>query len=82
MPSSPTPATSGFKGTYLTATRGTLSALVQLYEYESEAVATQTEKVLRMTEGPVVERDGGRILYVFVTQDPAKSRALFDDLVR
>ncbi|MDB4934985.1 MAG: hypothetical protein JWP87_1957 [Labilithrix sp.] len=82
VPSSPVPPIAGFKGTYLTATRGTLSALVHLYEYDSESAAAQTEKVLRMTEGPVVERDGGRVLYVFVTQDPPKSRALFDDLVR
>lgn len=82
VPSSPTPAMNGFKGTYLTATRGTLSALVQLYEYESESIAIQTEKILRQTEGPAVERDGGRILYVFVTQDPGKSRALLEELVR
>jgi serine/threonine-protein kinase len=82
VPSSPVPPVSGFKGTYLTATRGTLSALVHLYEYDSESTAAQTETVLRMTEGPVVERDGGRVLYVFVTQDPGKSRALFDELVR
>ena len=82
VPSSPTPAIGGFKGTYLTATRGTSSALVQLYEYESESIAIQTERVLRQTEGPAVERDGGRILYVFVTQDPGKSRALLEELVR
>jgi len=82
VPTSPPPQVAGFKGTYLTATRGTSSALVHLYEYDSEANAAQTEKVLRMTEGPVVERDGGRVLYVFVPQDPAKSRGLFDDLVR
>jgi serine/threonine-protein kinase len=82
VPTSPMPVANGFKGTLLNATRGTLSALVQLYEYDSESAAEQTEKVLRMTEGPVVERDGGRVLYVFVPQDPARSRALFDDLVR
>jgi serine/threonine protein kinase len=82
LPTSPVPSVAGFKGTYLTATRGTLSALVHLYEYDSESVAAQTEKVLRMTDGVVVERDGGRVMYVFVAQDPGKSRALFDELVR
>jgi serine/threonine-protein kinase len=81
-PSSSAPASVGFKGTFLTATRGTTSALVQLYEYESESIAIQTESILRSTEGPVVERDGGRILYVLVMQDPGKSRPLLDDLVR
>jgi serine/threonine protein kinase len=81
-PSSPMPVTLGFKGTFLTATRGAFGALVQFYEYDSESIAKETEAVLRKTPGPVVERDGGRILYVYVAQDPAQSRALFDELVR
>ena len=75
-------ASAGFKATMLTATRGTVTALVHVYDYEAESLAAQTEKVLRSTEGAVVERDGGRIFYVLVHQDPAKSRSLFDDLLR
>jgi hypothetical protein len=40
------------------------------------------EKVLRSKEGAVVERDGGRILFVAVGQDSTKARPIFDDVVR
>ena len=82
VPTSPLPPSGGAKLTFITATRGTLGVQVQLYEYESESVAKQTEAILRLTPGPVVERDGGRILFVLVAQDPGQSRALFDELVR
>ncbi len=82
VPSSPVPPSAGFKVTFLTATRGTLGALVHLYESDSEALAGETAAVLQKTPGPVVERDGGRILYVYVAQDPAQARPLFDMLVR
>ena len=72
----------GFKATQFTATRGTAVALVHVFDYEGEAVAAQAETALHASVGAVVERDGGRILYVFVGKDPAKTRALFEEMVR
>jgi hypothetical protein len=77
-------AFTGVNATYLTATREKppLTALVSVYDYESEDRAAQMEKVLRSKEGAVVERDGGRILFVAVGQDSTKARPIFDDVVR
>lgn len=73
----------GFQGAFFSAQRGTTGALVQLYDYESAPTAMLTESAMKKNSpsGGVVERDGGRVLYVAVIQDASQSRALFDEIV-
>lgn len=73
----------GISMVFVSAQRPPLGASVQIYDYESPQMASETEKTLRTSNaGGVVERDGGRILYVGVIQSEVESRALFDAIVR
>ena len=82
VPSDRYQASTGSKTSYFSATRGPLTALVAIYDYNDEGLAEQTERALRKTEGAAVERDGGRVLSVLVHHEGAQSRKLLDDLVR
>ena len=82
LPSERYQASAGSKTSSFSATRGSLTALVAIYDYTEERLAEQTEETLRKAEGAAVERDGGRVLSVLVHRDGAQSRKLLEDLVR
>jgi serine/threonine-protein kinase len=82
VPSQPIAPSPGFRGTFFGIGRGAQGGQVMLYDYDSEALATQVERSMHATPASVVERDGGRILLVLVSADPVESRKLFDELVR
>jgi serine/threonine-protein kinase len=73
---------SGFKGLSFSGTRGTSTILVSLFEYDQAFVAEYSVGTMRQSPGAVAERDGGKILSVIVSGDPAQSQATFDDLVK
>ena len=81
--SNQTMSSPGVRMVFVGAQRPPLGATVQLYDYESPQMASETEKALRSSNaGGIVERDGGRIVFVGVIQSDAESRVLFDAIVR
>ncbi len=70
----------GFKIATYDARRETLAATVQLYDYESATIATQTAEGLAKQADGVHLREGGKILFVAVWQDQATAKQLLDQL--